>query len=1123
MTKKLSWLLLVACILHISLVAPTQPAWGQYASHSVLSSGDWWKLEFRDEGIYKISGADIPALTGQPVDRIALYGHQGGLLPVRNGESRIDDLEEVAIQITDGNGNGTFDADDYILCYSNGPGQWNYDSDMERYQWTVHPYSNATYLYLTAASGTHKRIATTSLSATADEITQCHALVLHNRDLSNCYSSGQIWVGERFNSANNHGNFTLTLPAVPTQNLKVRYAMASVSNSGSSFIVTLNGTSRTHTLSSRSPYGSFLEVFPAGNSATAHVDITYQYSENLATGYLDFIEIDAIVPMTLSGALTMLYLPAGDATVHPHRLDGVGDGCHVWDVTDFNNVTTLATQRNGSSLTFNSATDIDRVYAAFNPSAYQSPASIQAVSNQDLHGESNPDMVIVCHNDFRTEAQRLATIHSLYDDLVVLTVTQEEVFNEFSSGQTDPTAIREMLRMFNQRASGDSTLRQPRFLLLFGKGTYDNRDLLGNGLPTVVTYQTPQSFDDDGNSMGTDDFFTYLDDGESGTYYDTRDIAVGRFPAKNDAEAKLLVTKTERYITRIDLLDDNVRGDWRNCVALLADDADPSCPADTIFTNSSEITARQIQSLYPHYTIDKIYADAYIQQSGADGSFYPDVNNALKKRMDYGCLLLNYIGHGSAEYIGTERYMMKSNISNYANTDRLPFFVTSTCTFGRFDMLDGTCGAEDFVLAPNAGIGCLAASRPISHIQQVNTEIVMQALNPGNTIGEAVQIAKNKRSATLALTLMGDPAVRLSFPMYNVVVTSINGHPIVEGLCDSAEVLSTVTIEGEIRDSLGHLVDDFDGILFPEVYDRAVASHTLANDNENCEVYFTQQNNLLYKGRTPVEGGRFSYRFIVPRDVAYKYERARLCHYAKSVSEDAVGAYTNLCLGGFDETVEFSETRPSVRLFLNDTNFHNGGITDPNPTLLALLYDSIGINAVGSGIGHDITAILDDNPNNILSLNDFYEPSIVDEHYGTVRYNFTNLSSGKHTLTLKAWNIFNYSNSATLTFYVHGTDEPATDFHAYPNPTSDCATLLMEHNAKGTVEKAELKIYDSRGSCVFTCTPPAGTDSYVVGPVRWDLNTNGGARVAPGVYIARFTVTTTEGEQLAEQGKIIVK
>ena len=261
-------------------------------------------------------------------------------------------------------------------------------------------------------------------------------------------------------------------------------------------------------------------------------------------------------------------------------------------------------------------------------------------------------------------------------------------------------------------------------------------------------------------------------------------------------------------------------------------------------------------------------------------------------------------------------------------------------------MVDETCGAEEFLLADGAGIGCVAASRPISHIQQVNSEMVLQALNPNNTIGDAMRIAKNNRTATQALTFLGDPALKLSFPIYDATVTTINGRTVDPNRNDSAQVLSTVTIEGEIRDKAGQLVSDFDGTLFPIIYDRAVNSFTLANDNEGCEVFFSQQNNLIYKGRTPVENGRFSFHFVVPRDVVFKYDRARISLYAKSASEDACGAYTNLYLGGFDENVDISCSRPSVRLFINDTNFLDGGITDPNPTLLALLHDSIGINAV---------------------------------------------------------------------------------------------------------------------------------------------------------------------------------
>ncbi|MBR3529500.1 MAG: type IX secretion system sortase PorU [Bacteroidales bacterium] len=1123
MLKKYSKIITLTLLFVVLILSPADGVQAQHATHSVLAFGNWWKLEIREDGIYKISPSDIPALSGTPVGQLALYGQPGGMLDKTNGVPRIDDLQELAIQVYDANSNGLFDNDDYILCFATGPDRWVYDKDIQCYRWQHHAFSNANFLFLTVNNEPHKRIGSRNLQASAGEITSCHAVAVHNRDLTNYYKTGQVWFGEHFSSANSQTSISLSLPAAPIGTLSVHYALASFGSGNSSFTVAINGESRTHNLSAHNPYGSFSEWFPAGSSATVNASFSYLYGSNLSDGYLDYIEIDALVPMTLSGTQSMLRLTALDNDIHPHRVNGTGQGCRIWNVSDAANPTEIATSQNNSTLTFNDSATDTRTYIVFSPGAFRSPVSIAQIDNQDLHGANQPDMVIVCHNNFMEQAQRLAAIHSLHDNLQVLTVSQDQVFNEFSSGQTDPTAIRELLRMFYQRASIDSSLAPPRHLLLIGKGTFDNRDLLNKGLPTLVTYQTVQSFDDDGFSMASDDYFTFLDDSESGALYDTRDVSVGRLPAKNTNEATHLVDKIERYITRSDLLDDNSRGDWRNCVALLADDADPSCNGDTIFTNSSEITARLIQSRYPHYIIDKIYADAYIQQSGADGSFYPDVNNALKKRMDYGCLLLNYIGHGSAQYIGTERYMTKSTISTYNNHDRLAFFITSTCTFGRFDMVDETCGAEEFLLADGAGIGCVAASRPISHIQQVNTEMVLQALNPNNTIGDAMRIAKNNRTATQALTFLGDPALKLSFPIYDATVTTINGRTVDPNRNDSAQVLSTVTIEGEIRDNAGQLVSDFDGTLFPIIYDRAVNSFTLANDNEGCEVFFSQQNNLIYKGRTPVENGRFSFHFVVPRDVVFKYDRARISLYAKSASEDACGAYTNLYLGGFDENVDISCSRPSVRLFINDTNFLDGGITDPNPTLLALLHDSIGINAVGSGIGHDITATIDGNPNNIITLNDFYETDIDDEHSGSIRYKLSNLAPGRHTIVVKAWNIFNYSNSDSVSFFVHADDDDASDFHAFPNPATNQATLLMELNNCHSVTNAELHIYDMRGSCVFSTQPPVSADSYVVGPVRWNLCNGSGARLAPGIYIARFVVTTADGDRLCQQGKIVIK
>ena len=1117
MTKRI-----VSIIFLALAIVPPYILKAQQSQHSALREGDWWRIRISSDGIYRITPSDIGGMAGCNIADIVVCGSQGGPLATTNGQPRPDDLEEMAIDIHDNNGNGLFDNDDYILFYATGPDRWSYDSQSLHFVRRHHPYSLFNYVFISHQPGSHRRITTAeALSSSSSITTTARALTSHELDKVNTHRSGQIWVGEKFTNSNSQQTISIPLTSACNGAANVSYALAAISTASCSFQVTTAGQSQSHILGGASPYLTNRMSLTSASGTSVNVTIKFSSGESMATGYLDFVDVDAEVTLRATAG-TAFY------STHPHGgnliygVAGATATTRVWDVTDYNNVVQQTTATSGSLTTFTANSDIARHFAIFSPSAAATPTVIQKLDSQDIHGTPLPDMVIVCHSALKSAASRLASIHSIHDQMEVLVVTQEQVFNEFSSGQQDPMAIREMLRHFRSRAANEGG-RQVSHLLLFGKGNYDNKDLLGNGLATVVTYQTAISFDDDGTSICTDDIFTYLDDGEGLATGTSMDIAVGRLPAKTVSEANHLVDKIERYITKSDLVRSDIRGDWRNSIALLADDADPSCTGDTAFTTSSEYAANNILARHPRMNIDKIYADAYTQQSGADGSFYPDVNNALKKRMNYGCLLLNYIGHGSSQYIGTERFMMKSDISSYKNHYQLPYFITSTCTFGRFDDPAETCGGEEFILAQGGGIACLAATRPISHVQAVNNDMIMLALEPGNTIGQAVRKAKNNRYTTQALTLLGDPALKLSAPSYNAVVTKVNGHPVDPARHDTALVLSTVTIEGEIRDADSALVTDFDGLLYPEVYDRAKEARTMANDNDGCEVGFLQQNNVIYRGRAAIDSGRFTFRFIVPRDVPFRFDLSRISLYAKSATADAGGAYTNLLLGGYDTAANLRELHPTMRLFINDTNFINGGITDANPTLLVMLHDSVGINAVGSGLGHDMTAVIDGNNNSTIVLNDLYETDIDDEHCGTVRYSLSNLPKGRHTITVKAWNIFNYSTSRQIAFYVQGDDSTKTDLVAYPTPASSHVNLSLEHNIKGRISSATLHIYDIYGRLVRTFTPSIQTDSYVVGPVVWDLTSAAGSRVPRGIYVAHIELATNEGEKIYQQTKIVVQ
>ena len=383
-------------------------------------------------------------------------------------------------------------------------------------------------------------------------------------------------------------------------------------------------------------------------------------------------------------------------------------------------------------------------------------------------------------------------------------------------------------------------------------------------------------------------------------------------------------------------------------------------------------------------------------------------------------------------------------------------------------------------------------------------------------------MAKNETSMTHAMQLIGDPAIKLSLPENKIVVTAINEKPAGTPSADTATVLTKVTIEGEVRNSNDVIIDDFSGEIYPTVFDRFVTYHTLANDNDETEMEFSQQKNVLYKGRDSVVNGKFKYSFVVPRDVVYQYDYGKLSHYAHAETEDAAGAYSNIMFGGFNQDIEISESRPNIRLFMNDSLFVSGGITDENPAIYAILYDTVGINAVGSGIGHDITAILDGNNNQIMVLNDYYEPDRNNPYKGYIKYPLHNLPNGTHHLTLKAWNIYNFSASASIIFNVNNhTAVHIGNFYSYPNPATTKTVFRLEHNQPEQIKHIQIDIYDMMGHLVQHLTPTVVDGSYAIAQTEWNFTNNAGSKVAEGIYMARIVITTSNGEQHTAYTKII--
>lgn len=1110
---------------------------GKSATSSVLADGEWYKIAVNATGIYKItvSGFEnlgIPA-RGRNIADLSVFGNGGGCLPERNSVPRADDLKELAISVTDENGNGVFDGDDCVMFFGEAANVWRYSLNDRMFTYDVNPYSTENFYFFTFTPGigSGKRIQTadeSNLTVTKDVNTFISRAVINN-DLANTHKTGQIWVGEKFTSSTRTRTFELQLPnMVSGERISARYAMASITTARSSFDVDWNGGHNTYNYQRNVPYKTFTDsrISQGGNSCV--FSVTYGSNESLAVGYLDFIEANAVSHLKYSGGEFDFrnFADNGSNSVSRYHLSNARN-VKVWDVSDHGNVKMMRSDFSGDTLVFIAKSDSLREFAAFNGSSFLSPLRAERIDNQNLHAEKSIDLVIVSHKNFLQQAERIADLHRTYDNMSVLVTTPEKIYNEFSSGKQDAIAIRSFMKMLFDKASEDPNLTKPRYLLLFGGASFDHRNLLQKNENVVVGYETKESFTDEGGSVASDDIFGYLHDDESGGTSESLDIGIGRLPARTVAQADILTDKIRRYMTRNDFELPDIRGDWRNIAVFLADDADPGSSGDVDFVNSSEYTVDTLEKLYPNLNIEKIYADAYMQQSGSIGSFYPDVTNAVTKKMNYGCVFLNYVGHGSPDHIGSERYMERSNIPNYSNANSLPFFMASTCSWGKYDDPDDVSGAETFLLSANGGgIGVVAASRPISHNRGVDTKISIElfASHDGtrNAIGDAFRMAKNGFNTTHALTLFGDPALKLSLPEYNVAITKINDSEVVSGIADTATVLSRIKINGEIQDLAGNAVDDFDGKLYTTVFDKKSHHRTLANDNEETEIDFSQQKSVLFKSQDTVIGGKFEYSFIVPKDVSYKYDFGKLSHYAQSDNSNAAGNYKQILFGGFNEAADTMEFYPEVRLFMNDSLFISGGTTNSDPSIYAILSDKVGINAVGSGIGHDITAVLDNSVNEIITLNDFFETDISNSAKGYIRYPLYNLSEGTHTLTLKAWNIYNYSGSATIKFVVGPAEKNEIGrFFAYPNPAKDKVSIQLEHNSGSRLRSAEIFIFDASGRLVRKLTPSIAEGSSVVGNIDWDFDTEGGAKVGRGVYFMRAVVTFSDGEQLAKSAKVI--
>lgn len=1126
---------ILVLLMPVSGILYAQRTKDSYSSSSVLSSGLWFKIAITSDGVYKIDYSKLKQLGLTNPAGPKIYGNNSGQLSYYNDDPKPDDLKELPVFFSTGS-DGVLNEGDYILFFARGTGRWKYNSTSRSFDFHKHNYSDTAFYFLTSGpvSGNLVQAAFEPSQPANYTSTSADALFAQESDDDNLIKSGREWF-HQISTLHIDPGFTELLT---DEDIKIEIRVAARAGSTTTFSFTegptIKKTIQVQGVNLFDNTGThFLITDSAGTIQTSSTSPVYDLKYNGqsgAYGYLDRIKIHGRRTNSFSGSQVQFY---DLKTVAPGRitlftLHSLNDPV-IWDVTDPSKIRQERLNRTGETISFKATTDSLKEFIAFLPGNANTPLiKSLAIPNQDLHSSVSADMIIVAHPLFLPYAEKLAGIHLKNDGLITLIVTPSQIYNEFSGGITDISAIRNFVRMKYMKQK--DTAHPLKYLLLFGDGSYENKTPPPNNPNYIPTYQSLNS-NVWVSSFTSDDFYGLLDDGE-GEADGTEDIGIGRIPVSDTVQAGIVLSKIKKY------LDPANNGDWKNVICLTADDED----GNTHMSDAEGLSA-VIKDSVPVYNIDKIYLDAFKQTTSVNGQSYPDVSKAINARINSGCLIFNYTGHGNENSLAAEGIIKSDDINSWKNEGKLPLFITATCEFSRFDDAEwniatrvwtGLSSGGEKVLfnKDGGGIALMSTTRVVYSAPNydLNRNIFSCAFyrdKNGNsmTFGDIIKTAKNNSGSGANkrnFTLLGDPALKLAYPYHGRVVTDSINNVSVINTTDSLKALSLITISGHVEDMAGNTMIDFNGIVSPVVYDKPTKIRTLANDGGQS-MTFNLSNNILFSGKTLAKEGRFRFTFIVPRDIDYTFGSGKISYYASNDAEDMNGIFSGIIVGGFYSSLIPDKVGPSIRLFINDTLFREGGITDNNPKLVAILNDKDGINTTGSGIGHDLTGFLDKKPDKSFLLNNYFESDFDNYMQGRINYNLSDLTDGIHYLTVKAWDNFNNSSEKTISFKViSGNKFILSRLFNYPNPFSEETNITLDHNRPDEELEVRIDIFSIDGRIIRSLLSRIESTGYTLPPVDWDGRDQGGRKAGKGVYPYSVTITTSKGESARTSGRMII-
>ncbi len=1143
--------MLVSCDLEVAepLSANAGNKWAQRpaaAQNSVLASGTWYKIAVPSRGVVKIDYSFLQSIGAEPGSinpaNIRLYGNGGTVLPETADSNQPDDLIENAIVVQ--SAGSTFGPNDYILFYANGPVLWEGDSVNQRFKHTNNWYENYSYYFLNFDQGPGKRITTENADGAGISnpvaVTTFNDYQVYDIDSFNAGGIGKIWWSNRMSPVGNtlEQNFNFNLGRVSGP-VSLETSVASKSDNNGNVMRVLVDNDLKCSFNMRSQGDEIITVADTllqFNSASGNVNVKLRYTPNgNGTGYVDFLRFNYRRELDLNGTGGQLAFRdwqtagLGAGQYATYQLANPGNSIKVWDISNpLQPVELLGAMANGKYNITREANGL-KEFVAYDGSNFLKPVALTSalVENQNLHAMHTAELLIITRKDLLPAAEALAAFHRSHDQISVAITTTDKIYNEFSSGGQDIGGIRNFIKMFYDRAANETEI--PKNVLFFGAASYDYKDRLAFNTNIVPTFQTlfSDSYSGSRGAYSSDDFYALLDNGND----QLLDLGTGRIPVFDLDEGYKVVEKIKNYCSP------NSFGPWKNIVSYVADDAENGMDhlGDCEQVNGFFQKSDRLFNLY------KLYSDAHPIVAAAGGSRYPSMNKAINDRIANGTLLMSYSGHGNPERWAHEAILTPDDYGAWTNINSLPVMVTATCDFGRFDDPGQRSAGAKMMINPKGGAIAMVTTTqvvypgPNTTLNAMYTQKQFLQDEKGNyrTLGEALTAAKNDFTGggnnNRKFVVLGDPALTLQIPSNGIKTTKLyqqDADDLTEA--DTISALGRYVLEGNVVDRNGNVLDDFNGTVYVTIFDKI---RTVPTINPNRPIYnggrsaltFETQTNTVAKIRGTVENGVFSAAFVAPKDINYEYGFGKISYYAHSDQTDATGMDTAFTIGGYNENAVPDGDGPVVRPFIDNDKFRDGGVTGPNPSLYVTLFDENGINVSGNSVGHDLIAILDDDVANPFVMNDFYQTEQNDYRHGFVNFKFYNLPEGKHTIKVRAWDVYNNSGEGTVTFEVKNKDKGfISDLYNYPNPVRDVTHFVFQHNQEGEEMDITLRIFTASGQLVKTMKKHIETTDGNRTELTWDGTTDAGPGLPKGVYFYSLHAKTGKGISATAYQKLVL-